>query len=164
MLVIYSDSPVIDREWIPNIRFNSPYQIVHSLEKYQQTPADNRVAFTAHRLHVEHDTELQFEIKILKLSEISDLVFAIESEIHQFHWSIWAQCHRDNVYWMHPGTVNDRDDMRKHIIPWQDWFKTTRDLYRELPDILSRLSPYNIKQKYFDALLGSPKQIGRAHV
>ena len=157
MIVVYSDSSIIDREWLPDIRFDSPYQIVHSLDQYQQTPANHRVAFTAHRLHVEHDADIQFEIKIRKLSEISDLVFAIESELHQFHWSIWAQCQTDNVYWLQPGTVNDRDSMRDHIIPWQDWFKTTRDLYRALPNVIDRLRPYDVKSKYFDALLGSPK-------
>jgi len=157
VIVVYSDSPIIDREWLPNIRFDSSCQIVHSLEQYQHAPADHRVAFTAHRLHVEHDADIQFEIKIRKLAEIGDLVFAIESELHQFHWSIWAQCHANNVYWLQPGTVNDRDDMRDHIIPWQDWFKTTRDLYRDLPGVIDRLHPYDVKPRYFDALLGSPK-------
>ena len=157
MIAVYSDSSIIDREWLPKLHLDLPYQLVHSLVEFENIVADHRIAFTAHRLHVEHDTELKFEIKIRKLSEISDVVFAIESELHQFHWNIWAQCQNKNVYWLQPGTVNDREDMRNQIIPWQDWFKTTRNLYQKLPDILARLKPYEKKQKYFDALLGSPK-------
>ena len=157
MILVYSDSPIIDREWLPNLLFRHPYRVVHSLVDFEKTPADHRIAFTAHRLHVEHDAEIRFEIKIRKLSEISDVVFAIESELHQFHWNIWAQCQNKNIYWLQPGTVNDRKEMRDQIIPWQDWLKTTRDLYQKLPGTLARLRPYDKKQKYFDALLGSPK-------
>jgi hypothetical protein len=157
VIVVYSDSSIIDREWLSKLRFDAPFQVVHSLEQYQQTPAETRLAFTAHRLHVEHDVDMRFEIKTRALAKCSDAVFVIESELHQFHWSIWAQCHSENVYWLQPGTVNDRDDMRRHIIPWQDWLKTTRDLYSQLPDVLQKLNPYAVKSRYFDALLGSPK-------
>jgi len=157
MIAIYSDSLIIDREWIPALRFDRPYRVVHSIDQFEQTPADYRIAFTAHRLHVDHDTEIRFEIKVKRLSQASKLVFAIESELHQFHWSIWAACHADNVYWLQPGTVNDRDDMRQHILPWQDWFKTTAGLYQHIPMILDRLRPYDVKPLAFDALLGSPK-------
>jgi hypothetical protein len=157
MIVVYSDSPIIDREWIPKIDFNDTIHVCHSLTEYQNQPADRRVAFTAHRLHVEHDADMQFEQKMQMLSDISDLVFVIESELHQFHWSIWGFCHRPNVRWCQPGTVNDRDDFRPYIIPWQDWLKTTANLYQQLPDTLARLRPYDAKPQSFDALLGSPK-------
>jgi hypothetical protein len=157
VVVVYSDSPIIDREWLPKIDFDDAVRICHSLSEYRDATADYRIAFTAHRLHVEHDADMQFENKMKVLSDVSDLVFVIESELHQFHWSIWGFSHRPNVYWCQPGTVNDRDDFREHIIPWQDWFKTTADLYRRLPDTLSRLQPYDAKPRSFDALLGSPK-------
>lgn len=111
----------------------------------------------AHRLHCQHDCDTRFEIKVLRLSKICRLVFCIESELHSHHWSLWSQCHRNNVYWLLPGTVNDNDDMANHIIYWGDWFKTTVELYRQLPHVLDTLAPYAIKPKSFDALLGSPK-------
>ena len=61
------------------------------------------------------------------------------------------------MYWLLPGKVNDREDINSHIIFWGDWFKTTTLLYKELPNKLSQLTPYTIKPRFFDALLGVKK-------
>jgi hypothetical protein len=162
MILFYSDSDIIDREWLSLLRFSQPTQISHSYLEYQQTPADYKIAFTSHRLHSNHDIKCTayngFEEKIKLLSESSNLVFSLESELHNFHWSIWHYCHRENVYWLQPGAVNDRDDMNSHIIYWGDFFKLVAKMYKELPHKLALLNdPYQPKARYFDALLGSPK-------
>lgn len=154
LIAVYSDSIVIDREWLADLGHT---EIFHDLESYKQSPLVSKIAFTAHRLHVEHDKDMSFERKVLSLSEHSTLVFCIESELHNFHWNIWRRCHRPNVYWIMPGTVNDSQDMRDHMIFWGDFFKTNSSLYKTLPHRLDRLRPYDIKPKYFDALLGSKK-------
>jgi len=156
-MLIYSDSQIIDLEWLPRLGLPQDAVITKSIDEYISGDHSQKIAFTAHRLHADHDMEMQFEIKIRLLSQASRCVFALESELHQFHWNIWAVCHADNVYWIMPGTVNDRPAMREHIVPWQDWFKTTVLLYHKLPDVLARLRPYEAKSRYFDALLGSPK-------
>jgi hypothetical protein len=124
-------------------------------------PAEYKIAFTTHRLHCDYDANSRayqgFEDKLIKLSENSLLVFSFESELHNYHWSLWNQCHRPNVYWCQPGFVNDRDNMDSHLIYWGDWFKTTTQLYKKLPNILDNLKPYQPKPRMFDALLGSPK-------
>jgi len=157
MITVYSDSSLLDREWLPKICFPAPYQVSNSLEDFCASTSDHHIAFTAHRLHLENDADIRFEDKVHKLREKSQLVFCLESELHNFHWSIWAYCRGPNVYWLQPGTVNDKEDMKQHILPWQDWFKTTADLYKRLPDVLARLNPYDVKPRSFDALLGSPK-------
>ena len=157
MILIYSDSQIIDLEWLPRLGLPQDTIVTKSLEEYVNLAQGPKIAFTAHRLHADHDTDIQFEIKIRTLSQASLCVFALESELHQFHWSIWAACHADNVYWIMPGTVNDKDSMREHIVPWQDWLKTTSLLYQQLPATLSRLRPWDAKPKMFDCLLGSPK-------
>jgi hypothetical protein len=40
---------------------------------------------------------------------------------------------------------------------WGDWFKTTVETYKQLPNKLDELTPFATKPKMFDALLGSPK-------
>lgn len=162
MILIYSDSQIIDQEWIPRVGLAvGEYEICHNYEEYAASPADIKIAFTTHRLHVDHDTNSPayhgFEDKINHLSAVSKLVFTFESELHNFHWQIWEKCHHDNVYWVLPGAVNDRDDINSHIIYWGDWFKTTTLVYKNLPDKLEELTPYATKPRYFDALLGSPK-------
>ena len=159
-MIIYSDSNIIDLEWLP--RLNLPeYTLSHSFEEYLASSDPVKIAFTMHRLHCDHDincTAYQgFEDKINKLSRVSNLVFTFESELHNFHWQIWEKCHDENVYWVLPGKVNDREDINSHIIFWGDWFKTTSLVYKALPQKLEQLRPYEVKPKSFDALLGVKK-------
>jgi hypothetical protein len=161
LILIYSDSQIIDLDWLPKINFPDSYQISHSFEEYVAHPADVKIAFTTHRLHCDHDINCAayqgFEDKINQLSAASQLVFTFESELHNFHWQIWEKCHHDNVYWILPGAVNDRDDINSHIIYWGDWFKTTTLVYKQLPDKLAQIQPYITKPRMFDALLGVKK-------
>lgn len=158
MKLIYSDSNIIDLEWLPKLNLGD-YRLSHSFEEYRDTPADTKIAFTTHRLHCDHDINCAayqgFEDKINQLSAISQLVFTFESELHNFHWQMWEKCHHDNVYWCVPGQVNSL--MNDHLIFWGDWFKTTSATYKELPNKLAEIHPYTAKPKMFDALLGSPK-------
>ena len=160
MILVYSDSDIIDKEWLPKLNLVD-YTISHSFEEYRDTPATTKIAFTTHRLHCDHDINCSayqgFEDKINKLSAISQLVFSFESELHNFHWQIWEKCHHGNVYWVLPGQVNDHEDINSHIVFWGDWFKTTAHVYKHLPDKLAELTPYAIKPRMFDALLGVTK-------
>ena len=159
-MLIYSDSNIIDLEWLPGLSL-SKYTISHSFEEYRDSNADVKIAFTMHRLHCDHDINCEayqgFEDKINQLSAISNLVFTFESELHNFHWRMWEQCHHDNVYWILPGKVNDREDINSHILFWGDWFKTTTRVYKELPGKLAEIQPYITKTRMFDALLGVTK-------
>jgi hypothetical protein len=159
-MIVYSDSSIIDLEWLPKLGLE-PYTLCHSFTDYLASNDTVKLAFTTHRLHCDHDINCAayqgFEDKIQQLSKASLLVFSFESELHDFHWQIWDQCHSNNVYWVLPGTVNDNIDMKNHIIFWGDWFKTTSLVYKRLPDKLNEISYQLPKSKYFDALLGSPK-------
>lgn len=160
MILIYSDSQIIDREWLTKLKFDQPIEITHSFVDYKTRTGYRKIAFTAHRLHTDYDLDCQeykrFEDKVIQLSEISKVVFTLESELHHYHWGLWHRCHRDNVYWILPGYVND-SDMSNHLIFWGDWFKTTANLYKQLPHVQKQFKPFDVKPKYFDALLGSPK-------
>lgn len=163
IISLYSDSQIVDLEWIQHLQWpdTAEVKIKHNFVEYRDEPADYKIAITSHRLNCDYDQDCAvykgFEEKIVNLSEVSNLVFSLESELHHYHWTIWRKCHRPNVYWLVPGAVNDRDDINSHIIYWGDWFKTTRNLYHELPQVLAQLTPYNAKPRMFDALLGSPK-------
>lgn len=164
MIAIYTDSQIQDIEWVPAIHWPEPVQIYHSEQAYTAASADYKVAITTHRLHCDWLDADQaayegFEEKIIRLSEASDLVFTLESELHDYHWTIWDQCHRPNVYWVQPGLVNDAPEMRANMIYWGDWFKTTTNLYKDpnVAPVMDNFKPYDTKPRYFDALLGSPK-------
>lgn len=161
MILVYSDSQIIDLDWLPRITFPLKYRVCNSFEEYISTDSKYKIAFTTHRLHCDHDVNCKayhgFEDKICQLSEVSNYVFSIESELHNYHWEIWKQCHHDNVYWILPGIVNDDQKMIDNIIIWNDWFKTSTSIYKNLPNKLAEIDYTSPKYKYFDALLGSPK-------
>ena len=89
-MLIYSDSQIIDLEWLPRLSLPRGTIVTKSLEQYVNLAQGPKIAFTAHRLHADHDTDMQFEIKIRTLSQASLCVFALESELHQFHWLDWV--------------------------------------------------------------------------
>jgi hypothetical protein len=157
MILFYIDSNIVNLEWFPRFELNSPCTITHHIDEYVKSSIQIKIALTTHRLSCDYAAYLGFEDKINQLSAISDYVFTIESELHNFHWQIWDKCHHENVYWVLPGQVNDRDDMNKNIIFWGDWFKTTSLVYKSLPEKLAEIQPYTVKPMMFDALLGSPK-------
>jgi hypothetical protein len=164
MILIYTDSQIQDIEWVPRLQFPQEYEIVHSEKEYVTRSADYKIAITTHRLHCDWLDEncaayQGFEEKIIRLSESSNLVFTLESELHHYHWKIWSQCHRPNVYWLQPGAVNDRPDIQSNLIFWGDWFKTTANVYKDpsVSHVTEQYRPYQTKPRYFDALLGSPK-------
>lgn len=161
MILVYSDSQIIDLDWLPRIKFPDNYEICHDFVEYKNSNIQCKIAFTTHRLHCDHDINCKayqgFEDKIRQLSKISRYVFTIESELHNYHWQIWEQCHSSNVYWVLPGIVNDNQTIEKNIIIWNDWFKTTTRIYQNLPDKLEQLKYRTTKPKYFDALLGCIK-------
>lgn len=161
MILIYKDYQILDIEWFNKITFPGEYRFTESFDEYMTATADSKIAFTTHRLRCDpvnaSAAYAGFEDLINKLSSVSTLVFTFESELHFYHWRIWEQCHHDNVYWVVTGQVNDRDDMNSHIIFWGDWFRTTTDVYKQLPNKLAEVNPYVTKPKMFDALLGSPK-------
>lgn len=157
MISVYYDSQILKDEWLNNILGGLTCRPFTDLAEFEADPNPTKLAFTTHRLHCDHDAYTGFEDKINRLSACSNLVFSLESELHWYHWEIWEKCHHDNVYWCVPGQVNDKPDMAKNIIYWGDWFKTTANLYRQLPNVTANYTPYADKPMYFDALLGSPK-------
>lgn len=159
-MIIYSDSHIIEREWLPKLNLGN-YVLCNKFEEYIASEELDKIAFTAHRVHITHDLDCTayngFEDKINKLAKASKLVFALDGELHDHHWEIWNNCHHSNVYWAVPGAINDNDEMSSHIVHWSDWFKNSVNLYKQLPNKLNELTPYTIKPKFFDALLGTIK-------
>jgi hypothetical protein len=86
-------------------------------------------------------------------SNISNLVFVIENEL--FH--SWQESHRfqSNVYVILPGMPGGHV---KNLIIRPHWLQYLSDLYTLLPEKLAELRPYQAKEKFFDALLGHPRE------
>ena len=168
MILIYSDSKIIDYEWIPVLKFSESIEICHSLEDYINHPAKIKIAFTTERMGSDYDKGNRksvagdscgwhltgFEDKINQLSSASQLVFSAEGEMHTYQLlPLWKKCKNKNVYWVMPGSADD-SELNSNVIFWGDWFKITANLYKEVPWVLEKLDNKYPKEFYFDALLG----------
>lgn len=93
---------------------------------------------------------------IKELSEHSNLVFVVETELHQWCMLDKPFYQLDNVYWLLPGTVKNREQF---VISWQAHIYKIAQLYShtELQAELKNLPVLEPKPLAFDALLGRPK-------
>lgn len=93
---------------------------------------------------------------IEQLSKTSDVVFVVDTELH--NWCVLGQPYYNltNVYWLYPGTVVGRE---QYVIPWQAHVFSMKQLYSntKLLQELENLPVYRSKSLLFDALLGRPK-------
>jgi hypothetical protein len=131
----------------------TPYRLTVNLDEYLTTPADVKIAISSSRfgqfLSVVH--KQQFVDTVKAIADQSNLVVLIESELHQ-ECRIYPEC-GPKVHWVLPGIV----DSTINQFFSGAWLERTRDVYRQLPNKLAELTPYAVKPKYFDALLGVAK-------
>jgi len=78
------------------------------------------------------------------------------SELHNRIYQFIQGYDRPNISLYICGYLNRRLN-HAHIDQWMDWFTTTLKFYKNVPGYLNKLNPYNVKPKYFDALLGQPR-------
>jgi hypothetical protein len=161
MILIYSDHHVVDF-WIASLKFWQDYKICHDLNEFILSNVKVKLSFTKGRTFdydnpMIHDNQL-FADYIIKLSECSNFVFSFDTEIHDFHWEIWDNCHRDNIFWITSGFVNDKL-IGKNVINWLFFFDTINRNYNrnyngKLQHKLQNLQSHFPKNKIYDALLG----------
>lgn len=158
MTLVYCDNSVVEHKWIRNLIFPTPYKTIHRLSDFLSSSADIKFAFVAHRMHAERDGDLDFSYKVTQLAENSHRIFVIDAEMHPEYRSLWKRNHRDNIYWCHPGWINDHDVLGENLISWQHWMASTADIYKSLPLVLSKIDAYKSHKRFrFDALLGRSK-------
>jgi len=149
--------------WPKYFYYKQPHQIYTDLDQYQQSTDSIKIAFDTvqHRLPPGNyipEQLLQRKIDRIKLlSQVSNLVFAIETEVHTPALVENPELvNIDNLYWIMAGTV---DSCNSKIIPWQYHIWRINELYKDLPGALDQLQPYaTSKPKYFDAMLGMKKE------
>jgi len=159
-MLIFSDYHAVDH-WISKLELQEPYEICNDLEEFIAKDSNNKIAFTKGRAFdydnpMIHDNDL-FADYINKLSSISRLVFSFDTEMHDFHFDIYEKCHKDNVYWVTSGFINDIK-YSNNIILWMYFLETTINSYKHnLNYKLQELNTDYNKPLFFDALLGRPR-------
>lgn len=153
MLLVYSDWKAYRQGCMFLEGLQTPYRLTVNLDEYLTTPAEVKMAISSTRfgqsLSIAH--KQQFVDTVKAIANQSDLVVLIESELHQ-ECRVYPEC-GSKVHWVLPGIVNGTINQFFSGA----WLERTRDVYRQLPNKLAELTPYTIKPKYFDALLGVVK-------
>jgi hypothetical protein len=172
VVAIYYDSYLFKDYIYKEIKF--PQHITkheyNIIEEYKSSTADLKIAFTTSRYAVDFEIDetsnhagcpaTNFNQRIVLLSDISDMVFSFDGEIHNHYYDIWKECDRTNIFWAIPGTVNFDSNLRSRVINYMDHFLTQANLYKREPqkELLKNLNYEIPKLKYFDALLGLKRQ------
>jgi hypothetical protein len=116
----------------------------YSLDEFRDSIDSKKVSM----LHIPYPYEDIFEKLVNKTIEYSDKVIILGSELHETTVAFIKQFNHDKITYFINGMING--------IPanlWMDWFITTPYVYKNT-SILDQLTPYQVKDKYFDILLG----------
>lgn len=98
-----------------------------------------------------------FQLEVLRLRKVCKKLLIFTAELHPPIINfIKANDDFDTVYYI-CGRLNFDLEQSK-VYPFMDWFETSSLFYRKyLPELLTRLKPFEIKNQSFDILLGTKK-------
>lgn len=108
-------------------------------------------------LHVPYPFNPEFVAKVEALMPASRHIFIIATEVHPEIVDFIQQHDNIKITYYICGLLN-LEMKYAEVKPFMDWFETSTYFYRHwLPEILSRLKPFETKYKEFDILLGRKK-------
>jgi hypothetical protein len=108
-------------------------------------------------LHVPYPFTSSFKELVFELQKKCTHVFVITSEVHPEIVSFIQEADFENITYYICGLLNFSLS-KAQVKQFMDWFETSTYFYRHwLPEILTRLKPFDIKPRPFDILLGRKK-------
>jgi hypothetical protein len=93
-----------------------------------------------------------FEDRFIKIKNLCDQVVVIGSELHETTVDFIRRNQQENIKYFICGVIENIQCEN-----WMDWFNSTSIFYKHNPAVLDQLTPYAIKEKTFDILLGRIK-------
>ena len=108
-------------------------------------------------LHVPYPFTQEFQEKVLDLSARCTHVFVVATEVHPEIVNFIQQTDYLNITYYISGLLNF-ELKNARVKQFMDWFETSTYFYRHwLPELLTRLRPFDTKYRAFDILLGRKK-------
>ena len=148
------------KKQLPNIFIASTREEL--LKNIKNTPGP-RVVITDEEVYVhgEQNPDPNWIMYLRELSKQVDVVFSLNAEMFKTvavdtYADIIKEC--PNVYFITPGYINDPAEPNKYL-SFQFWINELNWTYnkRELKNECQHLTPYDVKSKAFDILLGHQK-------
>ena len=168
MIAIYSNNIITDI-CIQQLNFSHPHHVYHDMDEYIKSPANFKIAFVNHLNSYDPPVDRQqrmeqvvngnkFCQEIVQLKSISNLLFAFDNEMHDYHFDIFQQNSEPNVYWVIPIHANVHFGINKqNLIFYPFQIGRSADPYQLLTHKLQQINHKAVKPRYFDALLGLEK-------
>jgi hypothetical protein len=94
--------------------------------------------------------------RITRALEQCQHIYILCSELHNRTIEFIRSWDYPNVSYLLCGYLNRRPE-HSHVYTWMDWLIRTTDFYKRNPQVLDALTPYSVKPKTFDVLLGQPR-------
>ena len=109
-------------------------------------------------LHIPYPFHFGFNDTVQRLLTLCDHIFIVGTELHPPIVDFIVQNDNSKISYYICGFLNFKLE-NSNVHQFMDWFETSTYFYKHwLPEILTRLKPYEIKDKSFDILLGRKKQ------
>lgn len=125
----------------------------NDLDEFLQSTCSIKIA----GLHVPYPFTNDFKAQVDSISSKCDHVFVIATEVHPEIAAFIQSTDLANITYYICGFVNFELEHAR-IKQYMDWFETSTYFYRHwLPEILTRLKPFEPKYRAFDILLGRKK-------
>lgn len=159
--------------YIRQLKFTQPYQVCHSIEEYTSSSSNFKIAFVNHLDNYDPPVNEQQRLEqgingnkfcqdIQKLKSISNLLFAFDNEMHDYHLNIFQQNSQNNVYWVIPMQMNfDTGINNENLIFYPFQINRAVDPYQQFQQLkykLQQIDHESTKPMCFDALLGREKR------
>lgn len=93
-----------------------------------------------------------FEDRFNQIKNLCDRVVVIGSELHETTVNFILRNQQENIKYCICGVIENVRSMH-----WMYWFNSTSVFYKLNPAVLDQLTPYTVKEKTFDILLGRIK-------
>lgn len=148
-MITYVDTNIFD-----NILDNIPLELVRNFSEYSNSPRPKQAIFHApFPRHLDFDN---LESKLNEISNSSHKILIMVSELHDITTDFIEKFDRPNVVFFLNGDLNLtlNHAQTRH---WISWFETTARFYKNNLSILDQLTPYTVKPRYFDILLGQKR-------
>ena len=105
--------------------------------------------------HVPYPYNADFEERINLVIDHCDVIIIMCSELHNESADFILKYDNLKIKYFICGFLN-QELLNSTVSIWMDWFITTSYFYKYTPT-LDYLNPHQVKDKYFDILLGQPK-------
>lgn len=148
-MIIYTDSEV-GVQIIRNINQN----IIQNFGEFIQKTGPKKAVFHApfpRHLDFAHLSEC-----FNKIYDGCDQIILLVSELHDVTVDFIEKHDKEKIVYFLNGDLNLKLKWAK-AYHWNNWFETTSTFYNNNLNLLNTLSPYTVKPKYFDVLLGQER-------